>query len=66
MNNNMKVPQSTAEFAAGDIGNYYGGLSVKVEDGKAYWGIEDWNGTGWQEIPDYLYFALVQFAGEQQ
>jgi hypothetical protein len=23
----------------GDIGNYYGGLAVKITDGKYYWGI---------------------------
>ena len=25
----------------GDIGNYYGGLEVKEEDGRYFWGIAD-------------------------
>ena len=45
----------------GTIGNYYGGLSIKEEDDKYYWGIEDWDGTYWVEIPKYLYDTLVQY-----
>lgn len=45
----------------GEIGNYYGGLSVKREDGKYYWSIEDWHSVGWEEIPPYLYGALIDF-----
>jgi hypothetical protein len=45
----------------GDIGNYYGGLFVKQEGDKYYWSIEDWNGHGWQEIPQFLYDALLKF-----
>ena len=27
-----------------DIGNYYGGLTIKAEDGKFYYGIENYDG----------------------
>ena len=50
----------------GDIGNYYGGLSVKTKDGKFFWGIEDHNGTDWQEIPESLYLALMKYETERQ
>lgn len=29
----------------GEIGNYYGGLSVKEEDGLFFWSIDNWDGT---------------------
>ena len=45
----------------GSIGNYYGGLFVKEEDGKYYWGISNYDGTGWEEIPKKLYKALLKF-----
>ena len=45
----------------GEIGNYYGGLSVCVSDNKFYWSIEDWNGEGWDEIPESLYWALIEY-----
>ena len=45
-----------------DIGNYYGGLEVKEEDGKYLWGIENWDGTDFEEIPKYLYDALIKFS----
>lgn len=44
-----------------NIGNYYGGLEVKEEEGKYLWGIENWNGTNFEEIPKCLYDALVKF-----
>jgi|TARA_R110000787_G_scaffold579_4_gene2079 hypothetical protein len=45
----------------GEIGNYYGDLSIKKEGVKFYWGIEDYDGTDWEEIPGYLYDALMKF-----
>lgn len=45
----------------GDIGNYYGGLSVKSEDGKYFWSIESYDGENWEEIPKRLYDQLVEF-----
>ncbi len=50
----------------GDIGNYYGGLEVKAVDGKFFWSIEDWDGPLWEEIPKYLYDALIKFEGERE
>lgn len=43
----------------GTIGNHYGGLSVKEEDGKFYWSIDDYTGEGWEEISEPLYRALM-------
>jgi hypothetical protein len=45
----------------GNISNYYGGLSVKTEDNKCYWSIEDYDGHDWTEIPESLYRALVEY-----
>ena len=42
----------------GGIGNYYGGLSVKSEDGKFYWGIEGYCGIAWEEISENLFDEL--------
>lgn len=44
----------------GNIGNYYGGLNVKVEGGVAYWSIEDHDGSGWDDIPQNLYLELIK------
>ena len=52
--------------AIGSIGNSHGGLSVKLEDGKYYWGIENWNGTKWDEIPGSLYKELIAYQEELQ
>jgi hypothetical protein len=49
------------EQSIGDIGNHYGGLSVKEEDGKHYWSIENHDGHDWQEIPESLYRSLVEY-----
>jgi len=45
----------------GSIGNYYGGLTVKEEDGKFYWGIENYDGLEWEQIPESLYRELIRF-----
>ena len=50
----------------GDIGNYYGGLAVKEEEERFYWGIENWDGTKWEEIPKELYDALVKYEAERK
>ena len=52
------------EFDVGDIGNAYGGLVVKYENGKRYWSITNYDGDRWQEIPEYLYDALAKFKDE--
>ena len=45
----------------GRIANYYGGLSVKSEGAKFYWGIENYDGIEWEEIPASLFRALNAF-----
>ena len=45
----------------GDIGNYYGGLEVKEDEGKFYWCIENWDGHHWNEIPEDLYRSLMAY-----
>ena len=50
---------------AGNIGNYYGGLSIAVSGDKYYWGIENWDGTEWEEIPKYLFDAINRYEDER-
>lgn len=50
----------------GGIRNYYGGLSIKVEAGICYWGIKDYGGFFWEEIPPRLYAALNAFQDSQE
>jgi hypothetical protein len=47
----------------GNIGNSYGDLRIKKdENGKCYWGIENWDGEmGWDEIPEHLFKTLLEF-----
>lgn len=45
-------------------GNYYGGLNIKKKKGKHYWCIEDYSGYHWNEIPKYLYDALIKYNDE--
>jgi len=54
-------PVAKKESRIGGIGNYYGGLSVKIELGKYFWSIEDCGDTSWEEIPESLYTELVMF-----
>ena len=49
------------EKQIGTIGNYYGGLTVKMEDEKYYWSSENYDGHNWQEIPKKLYQELLRF-----
>jgi hypothetical protein len=49
------------ETSIGTIGNYYGGLSVKKEGEKYFWGIENYDGTKWEEIPKKMYDRLIYF-----
>lgn len=44
----------------GKICNYYGELSVKEEDGKFFWSIENWDGHEWHEISKELYALLLK------
>ena len=49
-----------------NLGNYYGCLEVKEENGKYYWIIEDYdtdfdNLEEWAEIPKTLYDELLKY-----
>jgi len=50
----------------GEICNYYGGLNIVEKDGKYYWWIEDYHESTKQEIPKYLYDALIKFNTENE
>ena len=50
----------------GKIGNHYGGLSVKMEEGKCYWSIKDYDGHSWDEIPRSLFDALNKFQDDSE
>jgi len=54
------------EMEIGTIGNYYGGLSVLKEDGKFFWGIENWDGTHWEEIPESLFNTLIEYENNRE
>ena len=49
------------------IGNDYGYLMMKTENEKHFLGVEGCNliVDSWEEIPDYLYDALVRFQNER-
>jgi hypothetical protein len=49
----------------GTISNYYGGLSVKEEDGEYSWSIENWSGDHYEPIPKELYDHLVKYEAER-
>lgn len=48
------------ETQVGAIGNYYGGLWVKRSREICYWGIENYTGITWQEIPLSLFNELIK------
>jgi hypothetical protein len=51
----------------GEISNYYGGLNTQELDGRYFWWIEEWNGLEeTEEIPKYLYDALIRFENERK
>jgi hypothetical protein len=51
----------------GSIKNYYGGVVVKEEDSKFFWGLTDeYFGTRWEEIPESLFNELVRFDQSQR
>jgi hypothetical protein len=56
----MKIVEGE-EYCISRISNYYGDLTIKTEKGKFYWSIENYNGHHWEEIPPYLFRALVRF-----
>lgn len=57
----MSEPTDRPETGIGGIGNYYGGLWVKIEDGEGAWGIENYDGIGWEPCPVPLVRALLDY-----
>ena len=49
----------------GNIGNYYGSLTVREDQGLFFWSIDDCSGHHWEEIPEYLYNALMRYETER-
>ena len=43
----------------GSISSFYGGVIVAMVDGRAYWGIENYDKNYWEEIPMSLYDELI-------
>jgi hypothetical protein len=48
----------------GEVGNYYGRIAIKNEDGALYWSIENWDGHNWVPCPEYLFDALSRHQDE--
>lgn len=49
----------------GTIDNYYGEVHVCKDGGSFYWSIEDYSGRCVEQIPEYLYDALLKFERER-
>lgn len=62
MDENTEIEIDKNSKPVGNIGNYYGGLLYSKHNNRYYWGIEDWDGMSYEEIPKYLYDALNRFA----
>jgi hypothetical protein len=60
----MKTEDLERGTQIGEIENYYGGLHIKKENDKFWWAIENYTGFNWEEIPEYLYNALMRFHKE--
>ena len=54
------------EISIGTICNYYGGLLVKKEGKKYFWGIDNFKETKWQEIPKKMYDTLISFEKQSE
>ena len=61
----LLIIKNQKDMQIGTIGNHYGHLEAKEEDGSYWWCIENWNGHYWEEIPKYLYDALIKFEKER-
>ena len=61
MENEQVSQENPSPRSIGEIGNYYGGLSVKTDNGKHYWSIENFDGFEWDEIPASLFEELIKF-----
>lgn len=49
----------------GTLSNYYGRVAVEQNGGKYYWTLDNWDSPAKEEIPEYLYKALVKFELER-
>lgn len=60
-------PVTAAELEqtrVGDIGNRYGGISIRCIDGKPEWAIEDYDGLYWEPCPIPVFLALRALSHE--
>lgn len=60
--------ESIGWFSVGDITNYYGGIGARrdSETSKCYWSIENYDGySDEEEIPEYLFKALLRYESER-
>ena len=48
------------------LGNTYGNLCVSEYDGEYYSCVENFDGCYWEEVPKYLYDALLKFKTEHE
>lgn len=55
------MPDEELGRRIGRIGNRAGALVVREESGQFFWGIEDTDGTSWEEIPQALFLGLLAF-----
>ena len=42
----------------GNCSNYYGGIYIKDEDDKYYWGVLNYDGIKWEKIPHVVWSVL--------
>ena len=47
-------------YEVGDIGNHYGGLSIRNNNGIYQWSIEDYSGHYWEDISESLVVELLK------
>ncbi len=53
--------EEEGDFECMGIGNYYGSLQLQERGDQYFWGIENWDGTIWEEIPKSLYYEIKEF-----
>lgn len=57
---NSKSKPGEYEFMRLRPSNYYGTLMALSTKGRFFWGVENYNGTSWEEIQQPLYRAIVE------
>ena len=57
--------QNNSYEVSHEIGNYYGSLLISRYKDKFYWGIENYDGTDWEEITKSLFEELVKFKADK-